>query len=100
MVEQDLNQDCWLRTVADPLLLPHPQSSSPSLSAAFPDNPSVLGELCSTLSHLTVRNEFCQEVVDLGGLGILVALLANCNNHQVGIQSCLKVQHPLTLISI
>lgn len=49
---------------------------------AFPDNPSVLSELCSTLSHLTVRNEFCQEVVDLGGLGILVALLANCNNHQ------------------
>nr|KAF6309486.1 armadillo repeat containing 6 [Pipistrellus kuhlii] len=57
---------------------------------AFHDNPSVLSELCSTLSHLTVRNEFCQEVVDLGGLGILVALLANCNSHQVGIQSCLK----------
>ncbi|XP_036306216.1 armadillo repeat-containing protein 6 [Pipistrellus kuhlii] len=49
---------------------------------AFHDNPSVLSELCSTLSHLTVRNEFCQEVVDLGGLGILVALLANCNSHQ------------------
>ncbi|KAF6305774.1 armadillo repeat containing 6 [Rhinolophus ferrumequinum] len=49
---------------------------------AFPDNPSVLSELCSTLSRLAVRNEFCQEVVDLGGLGVLVALLANCSNHQ------------------
>ncbi|XP_047388577.1 armadillo repeat-containing protein 6 isoform X1 [Sciurus carolinensis] len=49
---------------------------------AFPDNPSILSELCSTLSRLAVRNEFCQEVVDLGGLSILVTLLANCNNHQ------------------
>nr|XP_045003756.1 armadillo repeat-containing protein 6 isoform X1 [Jaculus jaculus]XP_045003762.1 armadillo repeat-containing protein 6 isoform X1 [Jaculus jaculus]XP_045003768.1 armadillo repeat-containing protein 6 isoform X1 [Jaculus jaculus]XP_045003777.1 armadillo repeat-containing protein 6 isoform X1 [Jaculus jaculus]XP_045003787.1 armadillo repeat-containing protein 6 isoform X1 [Jaculus jaculus]XP_045003791.1 armadillo repeat-containing protein 6 isoform X1 [Jaculus jaculus] len=49
---------------------------------AFQDNPSVLSELCSTLSRLAVRNEFCQEVVDLGGLGILVTLLANCNDHQ------------------
>lgn len=99
-MEQDSNQDCWLGAAAGPLLLPHAHSSSPSLPTAFPDNPSVLSELCSTLSHLTVRNEFCQEVVDLGGLGILVALLANCNNHQVGIQSCLKMQCPLTLISI
>lgn len=49
---------------------------------AFPDNPSVLGELCSTLSRLAVRNEFCQDVVNLGGLSILVTLLANCGDHQ------------------
>ncbi|XP_006186310.2 armadillo repeat-containing protein 6 isoform X1 [Camelus ferus] len=49
---------------------------------AFPDNPSILSELCSTLSRLAVRNEFCQEVVNLGGLSILVALLADCNDHQ------------------
>ncbi|XP_062965547.1 armadillo repeat-containing protein 6 [Cynocephalus volans] len=48
----------------------------------FPNNPGVLSELCSTLSRLAIRNEFCQEVVDLGGLGVLVALLANCNDHQ------------------
>lgn len=54
------------------------------LPPGFSDNPSVLSELCSTLSRLAVRNEFCQEIVDLGGLGILVTLLANCNNHQVG----------------
>ncbi|XP_004760955.1 armadillo repeat-containing protein 6 isoform X2 [Mustela nigripes] len=55
---------------------------------AFSDNPSVLSELCSTLSRLAVRNEFCQEIVDLGGLGVLVALLANCSDHQVCEQSC------------
>uniref|UniRef100_A0A9L0RWV7 Armadillo repeat containing 6 n=1 Tax=Equus caballus TaxID=9796 RepID=A0A9L0RWV7_HORSE len=49
---------------------------------AFPDNPSVLSELCSTLSRLAVRNEFCQMVVDLGGLSVLVALLADRSNHQ------------------
>lgn len=49
---------------------------------AFLDNPSILSELCSTLSRLVVRNEFCQEVVDLGGLGVLMALLANCIDHQ------------------
>lgn len=49
---------------------------------AFSDNPSVLSELCSTLSRLAVRNEFCQEVVDLGGLSVLVALLADCSDHQ------------------
>ena len=46
---------------------PHPGVSPPP-SAVFPDNPSILSELCSTLSRLAVRNEFCQEVVDLGGL--------------------------------
>ncbi|XP_028641966.1 armadillo repeat-containing protein 6 isoform X2 [Grammomys surdaster] len=55
---------------------------------AFSDNPGVLSELCSTLSRLAVRNEFCQEVIDLGGLGILVTLLADCNDHQVCEHSC------------
>ncbi|XP_048198571.1 armadillo repeat-containing protein 6 isoform X2 [Perognathus longimembris pacificus] len=49
---------------------------------AFPDNPGILSELCSTLSRLVVRNEFCQEVVDLGGLDMLVTLLASCSDHQ------------------
>lgn len=53
------------------------------LCTAFPDNPGVLSELFSTLSRLAVRNEFCQEVIDLGGLGILVTLLTDCSDHQV-----------------
>lgn len=49
---------------------------------AFPDDPGVLSELCSTLSRLAVRNEFCQEIVDLGGLAVLVTLLADGSDHQ------------------
>lgn len=69
---------------------PHP-GLPPPLSAVFPDNPSILSELCSTLSRLAVRNEFCQEVVDLGGLSVLVALLADCSDHQVGVHNCVRV---------
>lgn len=49
---------------------------------ALSGSPSVLGELCGTLARLAVRNEFCQEVVDLGGLDVLVTLLASCGDHQ------------------
>nr|XP_033810182.1 armadillo repeat-containing protein 6 isoform X1 [Geotrypetes seraphini]XP_033810183.1 armadillo repeat-containing protein 6 isoform X1 [Geotrypetes seraphini] len=48
----------------------------------FMDNSTVLSELCSVLAHLSVRNEFCQEIVDLGGLNFMVALLADCIDHQ------------------
>jgi hypothetical protein len=60
---------------------------------AFPDNPGVLSELCSTLSRLAIRNEFCQEVVDLGGLSVLVTLLASCSDHQVGSSPSLLGPH-------
>ncbi|KAF1383950.1 hypothetical protein PFLUV_G00137150 [Perca fluviatilis] len=39
-------------------------------------NTSVLRELCATLSHLAVRNEFCQDICDLGGLKLIMTLLA------------------------
>ncbi|XP_036255161.1 armadillo repeat-containing protein 6 isoform X1 [Molothrus aeneus] len=48
---------------------------------AFTDNSAVLSELCATLSRLSVRNEFCQEIVDLGGLNFMVTLLADCMEH-------------------
>lgn len=38
---------------------------------------SVLSELCSTLSRLAVRNEFCQDICDLGGLKLMMTLLAD-----------------------
>ncbi|GCC35229.1 armadillo repeat-containing protein 6 [Chiloscyllium punctatum] len=56
---------------------------------AFTDNPSVLSELCSTLSRLAVRNEFCQDIVDLGGLTFMVALLADCIEHQEVVKQVL-----------
>ncbi|GAA6234833.1 armadillo repeat-containing protein 6 [Lates japonicus] len=42
------------------------------------DNISVLSELCATLSRLAVRNEFCQDICDLGGLKLMMTLLADC----------------------
>uniref|UniRef100_A0A8D0L7W2 Armadillo repeat containing 6 n=1 Tax=Sphenodon punctatus TaxID=8508 RepID=A0A8D0L7W2_SPHPU len=57
---------------------------------AFTDDPSVLSELCATLSRLSVRNEFCQEIVDLGGLNFMVALLADCINHQELVKQVLS----------
>ncbi|XP_069505236.1 armadillo repeat-containing protein 6 isoform X2 [Ambystoma mexicanum] len=57
---------------------------------AFMDNASVLSELCATLSRLVVRNEFCQEVVDLGGLNFMVALLADCIDHKELVKQVLS----------
>ncbi|XP_076152120.1 armadillo repeat-containing protein 6 isoform X1 [Alosa pseudoharengus] len=42
-----------------------------------PQNTPVLSELCATLSRLAVRNEFCQDIVDLGGLKFMIDLLAD-----------------------
>ncbi|XP_072297429.1 armadillo repeat-containing protein 6 [Eucyclogobius newberryi] len=39
-------------------------------------NSSILSEVCATLSHLAVRNEFCQDICDLGGLKLIMTLLA------------------------
>lgn len=44
---------------------------------AHQDNTSVLREICSTLSCLAVRNEFCQDICDLGGLKFMMTLLAD-----------------------
>ncbi|KAK2868367.1 hypothetical protein Q7C36_000238 [Tachysurus vachellii] len=44
---------------------------------AHPENVPVLSELCATLSRLAVRNEFCQDIVDLGGLKFIMTLLAD-----------------------
>lgn len=40
-------------------------------------NTSLLSELCATLARLAVRNEFCQEICDLGGLKLIMTLLAD-----------------------
>ncbi|TWW72626.1 armadillo repeat-containing protein 6 [Takifugu flavidus] len=41
------------------------------------EDTSVLSELCATLSRLAVRNEFCQDICDLGGLKFIITLLAD-----------------------
>lgn len=47
-----------------------------SFVAAHQTNTSVLSELCATLARLAVRNEFCQDICDLGGLKFMVTLLS------------------------
>lgn len=41
------------------------------------NNTSVLSDICATLSCLAVRNEFCQDISDLGGLKLMLTLLAD-----------------------
>ena len=62
------------------------------ISKDYIDDTVVLGELFLTLSRLAVRNEFCQEIMDLGGLGLMLGALEKNMDHQVHI--CVL---PLTL---
>ncbi|KAJ6664214.1 hypothetical protein lerEdw1_008432 [Lerista edwardsae] len=57
---------------------------------AFTDDCSVLSEICATLARLAVRNEFCQDIVNLGGLNFMVALLADCIDHQELVKQVLN----------
>ncbi|XP_029500735.1 armadillo repeat-containing protein 6 [Oncorhynchus nerka] len=49
---------------------------------AHPENTPVLSVLCATLSSLAVRNEFCQDICDLGGLKFMMTLLADSYESQ------------------
>lgn len=48
-----------------------------SFITAHLNNTSVLSDICATLSCLAVRNEFCQDISDLGGLKLMLTLLAD-----------------------
>ena len=43
----------------------------------------VASELCATLSRLAVRNEYCKDIVDLGGLKMMLKLLQEHASNQV-----------------
>ena len=47
------------------------------LFAAYAGNVSVLGELFLTLGSLVVRNEFCEEVLSLGGVQFILQAFQN-----------------------
>ena len=49
----------------------------------FRDDKALLGEMFLTLSKLAVRNEFCQEIMDLGGLELMHGALENCLSDKV-----------------
>ena len=52
---------------------------------AFEQDASVTKELYSTLSKLLVRSEFCQQMVDLGGLEVIFKTVDVHMNQQVGL---------------
>ncbi|XP_036410639.1 armadillo repeat-containing protein 6 [Megalops cyprinoides] len=64
---------------------------------AHPHNTSVLSELCSTLSRLAVRNEFCQDIVDLGGLKFMMTLLADSLDHQELVRQVLSALRAIAM---
>lgn len=43
----------------------------------------MASELCVTLSRLAVRNEYCKDIVDLGGLKMVLKLLQDHTSNQV-----------------
>ncbi|XP_061414315.1 armadillo repeat-containing protein 6 [Lethenteron reissneri] len=59
-------------------------------SKAYPNSLPVLSELCATIAKLAVRNEFCQDIVELGGLDFTLALLADYLDHQDLVKNVLS----------
>ena len=45
----------------------------------------ILGELFLTLARLSVRNEFCAEIMDLGGIKLILDTLANNISNKVSV---------------
>ncbi|XP_008554566.1 armadillo repeat-containing protein 6 homolog [Microplitis demolitor] len=48
-----------------------------NLLSEFKDDEAVVGDLMATLASLVVRNEFCQEVEDAGGLTFILDVMIN-----------------------
>ena len=54
----------------------------------FPDKPEVMSELFATVSKLVVRNEFCQAVMDMGGIHLILRAFQDSIANKVGTLSC------------
>ncbi|ELU02618.1 hypothetical protein CAPTEDRAFT_184330 [Capitella teleta] len=62
-----------------------------NLSADYSADKAVLSELFGTISCLVVRNEFCQEIMDLGGLHFVLSTLESSMSHQGLVKQILGV---------
>lgn len=51
------------------------------------DDQDVVAETFVTLSKLSVRNEFCQQLLDCGGVALIFESLSNHIQNQVGASS-------------
>lgn len=56
---------------------------------AYEDNADVLPEIFQTISRLAVRDEFCRQVLDLGGVKKILTILSVNLQHQVKYSDCL-----------
>ncbi|XP_067932090.1 armadillo repeat-containing protein 6-like [Watersipora subatra] len=52
---------------------------------------AVLADIFATLGRLAVRNEFCQKIVDLGGLTLMLDLLTRNIKHKVIVTNIIGV---------
>lgn len=57
----------------------------------FHENATVAADLCRTINRLMVRNEFCQQGVDLGGLDTIASLMSLHMETQAMVRSCLSL---------
>lgn len=55
----------------------------------FESNHQVVKELLPTLSRLAVRNEFCQRIVELGGLTFVTDILLKYSDDKVLVERSL-----------
>ena len=53
------------------------------IMADFKKHESLLAELYQTLVSLAVRNEFCQEIMDLGGVKLMMDTITHNPDNQV-----------------
>lgn len=61
------------------------------ISKAYTDDIGVQGELFSTLGKLVVRNEFCKQVMDLGGLQLILSSFQTNLAHKGIVRQALDV---------
>lgn len=59
--------------------------------AAYEDNADVLPEIFQAISRLAVRDEFCRQVLDLGGIKQILTILSVNLQHQVSYDECLSL---------
>ena len=60
----------------------------------YSDNPEVLAELFRTLGQLSVRNEFCQEIKDHGGLELILNALDSNMDDRVRVVTVIILVRP------
>nr|XP_002125662.1 armadillo repeat-containing protein 6 isoform X1 [Ciona intestinalis] len=54
-------------------------------------DPAISSELCLTMSKLMVRSEFCQQLVDMGGLDVILGMIDKHLERQNLVRHCITL---------